>query len=155
MSGFEIAGVVLGAIPLVISALEHYRTGAGVIGSFLKWRGRLDTLLFRLKLQKTFFHLDAMELLRVADIDLGFDHCGDLSEEDCIAVLTETMTEIKVQQLLGQRYNLLLEILRRYEHCLKTIVRKIKHIRRLPDVPTPIVISPLIFHLTKVTGIER
>lgn len=27
MSGFEVAGVVLGAIPLVISALEHYGDG--------------------------------------------------------------------------------------------------------------------------------
>lgn len=27
MSGLEVAGVVLGAIPLVISALEHYGDG--------------------------------------------------------------------------------------------------------------------------------
>jgi hypothetical protein len=27
MSGFEVVGVVLGAIPLVISALEHYSEG--------------------------------------------------------------------------------------------------------------------------------
>jgi hypothetical protein len=27
MSGFEIAGVVLGSIPLIVSALEHYSDG--------------------------------------------------------------------------------------------------------------------------------
>ena len=27
MAGFEIAGIVLGSIPLVISALEHYADG--------------------------------------------------------------------------------------------------------------------------------
>ena len=27
MSGFEVAGIVLGSIPLVISALEHYAEG--------------------------------------------------------------------------------------------------------------------------------
>jgi hypothetical protein len=30
MSGFEVAGIVLGAIPLVISALEHYGEGVSV-----------------------------------------------------------------------------------------------------------------------------
>ena len=30
MSGFEIAGVVLGSIPLVIAALEHYADGVGM-----------------------------------------------------------------------------------------------------------------------------
>jgi len=136
MSGFEIAGIILGAIPLVISALEHYRSGAGVVGSFLKWRGRLDTLLFRLKLQHTFFRLEAVELLRVADVD-DLDYWGDLSEEGCIAILSEAMTAIKVQKLLGQKYDLLLEVLQRYEICLKTIVKKIKHIQRLPNVPIP------------------
>jgi len=30
MSGFEIAGVVLGSLPLIISALEHYGEGVSV-----------------------------------------------------------------------------------------------------------------------------
>ena len=30
MSGFEIAGVVLGSIPLVVSALEHYTEGVSI-----------------------------------------------------------------------------------------------------------------------------
>lgn len=33
MSGFEVAGVVLGSIPLLISALEHYSDGAGPPGA--------------------------------------------------------------------------------------------------------------------------
>jgi hypothetical protein len=30
MAGLEVAGVVLGSIPLVISALEHYRDGVSI-----------------------------------------------------------------------------------------------------------------------------
>lgn len=38
MSGFEIAGVLLGAFPLIISGLKHWREAAKV-GGFL-WRFR-------------------------------------------------------------------------------------------------------------------
>ena len=34
MSGFEVASLVLGAIPLLISALEHYRNGLKFLGAF-------------------------------------------------------------------------------------------------------------------------
>lgn len=34
MSGFEVAGIVLGAIPLVISALEHYSDGVCLTQEF-------------------------------------------------------------------------------------------------------------------------
>ncbi|KAF2468960.1 uncharacterized protein BDR25DRAFT_344152 [Lindgomyces ingoldianus] len=37
MSGFEIAGVVLGSIPLVISALEHYAEGVSTMKSMQKY----------------------------------------------------------------------------------------------------------------------
>ncbi|KAJ8113436.1 hypothetical protein OPT61_g4439 [Boeremia exigua] len=37
MSGFEIAGVVLGSIPLVISALEHYSDGLSTLRSMHKY----------------------------------------------------------------------------------------------------------------------
>jgi len=34
MSGFEVASLVLGAIPLLISALEHYRNGLKFLSAF-------------------------------------------------------------------------------------------------------------------------
>jgi hypothetical protein len=133
MSGFEVAGVVLGAIPLVISALEHYRNGKGTASSFVKWRGHLDTLIFRLKLQQTFFYLDILELLRVANVDQLEDRV-DLTEEECIVILSDAKTGKGVRKFLGPLYNTFIEILARYETCLKTIAGKLGHIRRLPDV---------------------
>lgn len=133
MSGFEVAGVVLGTIPLVISALEHYRSGKGTASSFVKWRGHLDTLIFRLKLQQTFFYLDILELLRVANIDELEDRV-DLTEEECIAILSDAKTGKGVREFIGPLYNTFIEILARYETCLKTIAGKLGHIQRLPDV---------------------
>jgi len=37
MSGFEIAGAVLGSIPLLISGLEHYRDGIQTIDNMIKY----------------------------------------------------------------------------------------------------------------------
>jgi hypothetical protein len=133
MSGFEIAGIVLGTIPLVIAALEHYRAGKGVASSFIKWHGHLDTLVFRLKLQHTFFYLQIRDLLResgVAEV-IG---CDDLREEDCITLLRDPKTGVELREYFGPLYETFLEILERYETCLRTISGKLGHLRRIPNV---------------------
>ncbi|KAI1373035.1 hypothetical protein F4677DRAFT_235567 [Hypoxylon crocopeplum] len=133
MSGFEVAGVVLGAIPLVISALEHYKEGKGVAASFVKWRGQLDTLIFRLKLQRTFFYLQILELLRGAGVE---DVAGrlDVTEEECVFILQNAKNGAEVQEYLGLLYDTFLEVLDRYEKCLKAIAAKLGHIHRPPNV---------------------
>jgi len=135
MSGFEIAGVVLGAIPLIISALEHYQSGKSAASALVQWRGQLDRLIFRLKLQETIFHLEAVELLRAARVPelLGG---GNPTRDECVAILSSSETGKKMQGFLGPLclYDMLLEILERYENCLKKIVAKIRHIRRLDKV---------------------
>jgi len=45
MSGFEIAGAVLGSIPLLISGLEHYRDGVETIDSMIQYRTVVDDIL--------------------------------------------------------------------------------------------------------------
>ncbi|KAK7728333.1 hypothetical protein SLS63_006781 [Diaporthe eres] len=132
MSGFEICGVVLGVIPLVISALEHYKAGKGVAATFVKWRGHLDTLIFRLKLQNTFFYLQIRELLREAQV-AQLEGQIDLTEEQCMAVFRDKQTGEEIREYLGPLYDTFMEVLGRYELCLKTIVAKIGHIRRFPN----------------------
>lgn len=133
MPALEICGVVLGVIPIVISALERYKAGKGAAAAFVKWRGHLDTLIFRLKLQRTFFYLQILELLREARV-AQVEGQIDLTEEQCVAVLCDKQTGEEVREYLGFLHDTFVEILSRYELCLKTIVAKIGHIRRLPDV---------------------
>lgn len=133
MSGFEIAGVVLGAIPLVISALENYRSGKGTARAFLKWRGDLDILISRLKRQQMLFSFDTRKLLVVANVDEP-DGEIDYTDMECVELLSRKGTENKIRGFLGTFYGLFLDILKAYESCLKKIVRKIRHIQRLPNV---------------------
>lgn len=128
MSGLEVAGVVLGAIPLVISALEHYKAGRGTAATFFKWRDQLDILIYRLKLQKCLLHLDLMELLRGAGVDAVVE--DDLTEEECLRVLKDSKNEQAVRGYLGLVYNMFLDVLGRYEACLKILVGKLGHIQR-------------------------
>lgn len=45
MSGVEIAGLVLGAIPLVIAALEHYEDALDPTIAFLMWNRELSAAI--------------------------------------------------------------------------------------------------------------
>ncbi|KAL7791549.1 hypothetical protein V8C37DRAFT_416722 [Trichoderma ceciliae] len=135
MSGVEVAGLVLGIIPLAISGLEHYKAGRGVVATFMKFHGQLDVLIYRLKLQRTFFYLNILDLLRSAGVK-EIVNKSDVSEEECVKILQKARNCDEIKEYLGpgQLYGTFLEILARYETCLKTIVGKLGHIKRPREV---------------------
>ena len=141
MSGLEIAGIVLGAVPLVISALERYKTGQSTLAAMIKYQGQLDRLLYQLKVQQTVFYFDILQLLRNAAIEEVEDRT-DISPEDCLSILQNNKNGGRLQEYLGIHYGTFLDILQRYEDCLKKIAKKLKHIQRLPNVCTTIAINP-------------
>ncbi|KAM5369432.1 hypothetical protein ACJA88_010420 [Fusarium oxysporum] len=49
MSGFEVAGIVLGSIPLVVSALQCYMNGLGTLQNFRSYKRILKSLILNLK----------------------------------------------------------------------------------------------------------
>lgn len=129
MSGFEVAGVVLGALPLVIGVLSNYRKGQGTWASLLKTQGLLDDLIHQLNTQGTSFYLDILELLREARVPEIVEH-GDPTKEKCVDILQDAKTGNLVKCYLGHFYEPFLEILRYYEKHLKQITSKLDHIIR-------------------------
>jgi len=136
MSGFEIAGVVLGAIPLIISALENYKAGKGVVATMLKYHGLLDDLIHRLKTQQMFFYIDILQLLREARV-AEIANNADPTEEDCVNILRNSRTGREIKVYLGRLYKPFIEILERYESCLKTIAGSLGHLLRRANVCSP------------------
>ena len=55
MSGIEVTGIVLGAIPLLISALEHYAEGIHLIRRWLRYQRELKSLIRILRAEYTRF----------------------------------------------------------------------------------------------------
>ncbi|KAK4162417.1 hypothetical protein QBC43DRAFT_321896 [Cladorrhinum sp. PSN259] len=49
MSGFEVAGIVLGSIPLLVSALEHYSEGVSTLRRWRKYERELQSLIRNLQ----------------------------------------------------------------------------------------------------------
>lgn len=137
MSGFEIAGVVLGAIPIVIEALSAYRAGEGHVATIRKWRGLVDELIHKLKMQQGLFYLDILELLREARVPEILME-GDPTLDKCVEILQAVRTGNEVEQYLGpQLFHDFLEILGFYENYLKEITSKLGHIVRPQDVSQP------------------
>ncbi|KAI8310682.1 hypothetical protein K4K61_000285 [Colletotrichum sp. SAR11_59] len=52
MSGFEVAGVVLGTIPLVISALEQYQKGISTMRKWRNYQRELRSLIWNLETER-------------------------------------------------------------------------------------------------------
>jgi hypothetical protein len=51
MSGIEILGIILGGIPLIISALEHYHDGVSAVQRWRKWDRERRSVLRALKIE--------------------------------------------------------------------------------------------------------
>lgn len=128
MSGFEIAGIVLGAIPIVIEALSAYRDGKGVLATISKSRGLVDELIHKLKTQQTLFYFDIVQLLREARVPEILME-GDPTADECIEILQVIKTGNEVEQYLGPRlFDNVLEILGFYEKYLKELTSKLGNI---------------------------
>jgi len=55
MSGVEVIGIVLGAVPLVISALEHYKEGIDVVKDYRDYHLILRSLKTKLTIQEELY----------------------------------------------------------------------------------------------------
>lgn len=62
MSGLEIAGVVLGSLPLIISALEHYANGINTTKRYWRYKSEIRSLILQVKTERGIF-LNTIEQL--------------------------------------------------------------------------------------------
>ena len=71
MSGVEVVGLLLGAFPLLISALEHYRQGAEVLENWWKIKKEYKKCKNEIKVQELAFenNIERFLLPLVADDD--------------------------------------------------------------------------------------
>jgi hypothetical protein len=63
MSGLEVAGVVLGTLPLVISALEHYVNGLNTAKRFWLYKREMQSMMQLVKTERMLFENTIEQLL--------------------------------------------------------------------------------------------
>jgi hypothetical protein len=116
MSGIEIIGLILGGLPLVISAAEDYRQG---FEPFLKWRRykrEFGTFINPVALEKQMFDGLLRRLLEYSDIPLD-ERQLPLTGADTEAWHTETTVKA-LKMRLGDSYVSCMYILKTMEEDL-------------------------------------
>ncbi|KAF2470024.1 uncharacterized protein BDR25DRAFT_304010 [Lindgomyces ingoldianus] len=120
MSGFEIAGVVLGSLPLIISALEHYAEGIATAKRFWKYKTELRSLILQVNTERGIF-INTLEQL-LTGIVRG-EHMDDfLSNRD---LWKEKYVDAKLKSRLRGAYDIYLGNVRGMEIELRKMMEKL------------------------------
>ncbi|KAK3303044.1 uncharacterized protein B0T15DRAFT_568749 [Chaetomium strumarium] len=144
MSGFEVAGIVLGSIPLVISALEHYGEGLSTIQRWRKYKRELQSLVRNLQTERVKLQNVCEKLLvgivPPSDIEAMIDDpLGGLWRQDAVQkriqfrlwksydVFEATISDIKLRRGIFTLKR------SRYDDQLSTIRNGVSNLENLTD----------------------
>lgn len=122
MSGFEVAGVVLGSIPLIVSALEHYKQGMSTIKTWRNYDRELRSLIRNLETEKIRFQ-DICEKLLIGLVPssqiehMVDDPFGRLWRQDSV--------QDAIKARLWRSYELFHSIVKDMEAAIKDIMRRL------------------------------
>ena len=124
MSGIEIVGFILAALPLAISAVEHYHNGLDPLRDYLRYDSTLKSLRTRLRIQQDLFEGTLKRLL-----------LDDLSPPQAQALFPDVhqradrvqwnTPEIdkKLQNRLGRKYENFMNVVREMEMAMRKLMK--------------------------------
>jgi hypothetical protein len=106
MSGFEIAGIVLGALPLIVYAFENLRDGASRLDRLVHFKEEYSKTWGEVEDEELMYRLQLLKLLRPLVND------GVLAKTELDALLLDTTSDawkepdltIALKQRLGEAY---------------------------------------------------
>jgi hypothetical protein len=132
MSGIEVAGLVLGSIPLIISALESYNEGLDPVKSFIRWERELPQFIRKLRNQHVHFAQTTRLLLE--PITTEFELAEMLSEPSGKLWKDDDMTG-KLKDKLQESYHAYQSTITDIERIMKKIASKLD-LERATEVRT-------------------
>ncbi|KAF8531431.1 hypothetical protein BDD12DRAFT_800092 [Trichophaea hybrida] len=115
MTGFEIVGVVLGSIPLLISALEHYSEGLSTMNDMREYESVFENLLTAFDTGLAIYRNSCEELL--SPLSLPDNKFNDLLENRSDA-WEDSELEMSLKERLGRDY-------RTYKCAIRRLDKKI------------------------------
>ncbi|KAL4800385.1 hypothetical protein BDV19DRAFT_384210 [Aspergillus venezuelensis] len=126
MSGLEVVGVVLGALPLMIAAIDKYKTTSQRLKFFRFKEPFIVELIQALKEQQFFLETDLLVTLQATDLDK--QEISDLLAKPAAKLFEDPDIVSNVQKYLGDGYGPYTAAVARCERILFDIA---KHIRGL------------------------
>lgn len=124
MSGLEVAGLVLGSIPLVISALEHYKEGLRSVQIWRKYAREINSLTRQLRMQHNILTNVCETLLE--DLGLG-SRVDAMIEAPFGPMWQDADTRQKLRRRLHRDFNL-------FEDTVKDMGEAIDEVKKKLDL---------------------
>ncbi|PVH68987.1 hypothetical protein DL98DRAFT_506266 [Cadophora sp. DSE1049] len=126
MSGAEVIGFLLGAIPLVISAVEHYRDCLDPFFDYAHYKSTLKALRTRLRIQ---FNLYEGTLKRLLLSELSLTEAESLFPGADVplekALWGKKEIEVKLQKKLGKEYETFMDVVWGMDGLMKKLMDKL------------------------------
>jgi hypothetical protein len=119
MSGLEIAGVVLGALPLVISALEHYAEGVNTTRRYWRYKTELRSLILNVKTERSIFINTLGQLLAGV---VSFEQINVLLLDPCGQPWRAPGSEQRLQRRLAKAYDTYFENVKGMDDALRAMM---------------------------------
>ncbi|KAK8102086.1 hypothetical protein PG984_015232 [Apiospora sp. TS-2023a] len=119
MSGFEVAGLVLGAIPLALELLKHYEDAANRLNYWRKIQVEYLHCKGELELQALLFKKNLRRLL--LPLDIGDTEIGTLLANPSDPAWKDPSVETRLEARLQDTYRHYLEYVKRLEQTMKEL----------------------------------
>jgi hypothetical protein len=117
MSGLEVVGVVLGSLPLVVSALEHYADGVRTIRRMLEYKWEIKTLITTLETEEILFRNTCEVLL---DGINGAEEMEELLKNPGGRLWKQGMLGERLKTRLSTSYNVFFKLILDMSDALET-----------------------------------
>lgn len=101
MSGLEVVGLVLGSIPLVISALEHYRDGIYAVRIWRRYVIELASIIRQLRVQQCIL----MNICEILLGDLGLPRIDAMIRDPFGPLWRDDNIKKRLTERLNRDYN--------------------------------------------------
>lgn len=122
MSGLEVAGVVLGALPLVISALEHYANGINTAKRFWRYKSEVRSLILQVNTERGIF-VNTLEQLLVGIVRI--EQMSDLLTSPSGTAWYHAGVEIQLKERLRGSYEIYIDNVSGMEQSLRRMMEKL------------------------------
>lgn len=122
MSGLEIAGVVIGALPLIISALEHYAEGVKTAKRYWRYKSELRSLILQIGTERGIF-INTLEQLLTGTVRT--EHMAELMFNAQGDAWRTSNVEKKLRDRLRNVYDIYLDNMRGMEVSLRKMAAKL------------------------------
>ncbi|KAF2865617.1 hypothetical protein BDV95DRAFT_612491 [Massariosphaeria phaeospora] len=124
MAGLEVAGVVLGSIPLVISALEHYGEGVAVMKNMRDFEYVFDDIQTQFAASVGIYVNSCYQLL--GPLNLPDEQMNELLDERNIRAWSEPKLQSGVQARLGPNTKVYISLMAKLNKRIRLFCKKLK-----------------------------